>query len=124
MYGSTATMKSSVPNASSSLRPFGVDSTGLPATVTIARIWPSPGVTISSAIVDDRQLAAELGQPADPALPHAEVATAEHRSGAFDRRRGNIVPPGRSRLPVMMLSTWIAHWQIAPNCCVDTPTRP
>ena len=28
----------------------GVDSTGLPAMVTIARIWPSPGVSISSRI--------------------------------------------------------------------------
>ena len=30
--------------------PSGVDSTGLPAMVTIARIWPSPGVSISSRI--------------------------------------------------------------------------
>ena len=67
-------MKSSVPSASSSRRPFGVESTGLPAIVTSARIWPSPGVSISSASADDRQLAAELGQPAHPALPRAPDA--------------------------------------------------
>jgi hypothetical protein len=39
------------------------------------------------------------------------------------RKRRRVKSPG-ARLPVMMLSTWIAHWQIAPNCCVDTPTRP
>ena len=47
---STATMKSSDSSARASPAPSGVDSTGLPATVTIARIWPSPAVSISSRI--------------------------------------------------------------------------
>src|SRR5439155_200683 len=49
MYGSIATMNSSVASARSSRCPPGDDSTGLPALVTSARIWPSPAVSISSA---------------------------------------------------------------------------
>src|SRR6478736_5164878 len=48
-HRSTAIIASSVGSASSSLWPAGVDSTGLPATVISALIWPSPGVAISSA---------------------------------------------------------------------------
>ena len=44
-------MKSSRASASARRAPFGVESTGLPATVTSARIWPSPGVSISSSSV-------------------------------------------------------------------------
>src|SRR3954465_3386156 len=44
-------MNSPPPSASGSRSPPGVDSTGLPATVTRARTCPSPGVTISSTSV-------------------------------------------------------------------------
>ena len=47
---STAAMKSRPANASPSRLPSGVESTGLPAIVSIAWICPSPGVSISSRI--------------------------------------------------------------------------
>ena len=48
-YMSTATHHSSVASASSRRAPPGVESTGLPAKISMPRTWPSPGVVISSA---------------------------------------------------------------------------
>ena len=64
---STDTMHSRSPRAASSRAEFGVDSTGLPAMVTRARICPSPGVSISSAMHHGRQLTEGLRQLAHPA---------------------------------------------------------
>ena len=41
-------MKSSASTAVSSAAASGVETSGLPAIVTSARTWPSPGVAISS----------------------------------------------------------------------------
>src|ERR1700750_1603002 len=100
-----ATMKSRESIASPSRRPSGVESAGLPATVTNARICPSPGVSISSRIVapgrsppdagglDPLQhrrageLAAILGKPANPA-PVAVVVTGDHEASQVDGRLG------------------------------------
>jgi hypothetical protein len=46
---STATHHSSLASASSRRAPPGVESTGLPAKISMPRTWPSPGVVISSA---------------------------------------------------------------------------
>src|SRR6185436_8413922 len=81
MYGSTATMNSSDPNASSSRRPSGVDSTGFPATVTIARRQDLFGHR------RHRQLAAELRQAADAALPGADVPAPESEQRVHRRPR-------------------------------------
>ncbi len=62
-YGSIETMKSSPANACSSLRPFGVESTGLPAEVTSARICPLPGARISSASADTGNSLPNSGRP-------------------------------------------------------------
>ena len=36
----------------------------------------------------------------------------------------NMVPPGWSRLPVIAMRHWIAHWHSTPNSWVETPIRP
>ena len=60
---STAAMKSSPASASSRRAPSGVESTGLPERVSIARIWPSPGRLDLLAQRGDRELAADSGSP-------------------------------------------------------------
>ena len=52
MWISTQITNSSFSMARSIRRPFGAVRTGLPATVTSALIWPSPAVSISSAITE------------------------------------------------------------------------
>ena len=108
----------------------GVDSTGLPATVISARIWPSPGVSISSARHTTGQLAVDLGQAAHPRACAARTA-----------RRGPCrgVPPvlalpvgglgeHRAAGPVEVagehVSTSTSHDASVPNSCVHVPMRP
>ena len=79
---STLIMQSSPASASSSRSPPGVDSTGLPATVNSARIWPSPGVAISSARHDTGTWPEHLGRAAHAALPAAEVSARRPRARA------------------------------------------
>ena len=108
-YRSTLTMNSSVASAASSRSLFGVDSTGLPATVISARTWPSPGVSISSASVATGSSPRDLGQARAPGCASGPVVKPRppgSPSGAAGARAsGNIAPPGRSRLPVSTLST-------------------
>ena len=106
---STATMNSSPSSAASSRPPFGVDSTGLPARQTKARTWPSPGVSISSAMQTTGSSPSDSGIP-DPAVaaPEAHITLVAGRAlgvGGTDRGPRNMAPPGRSRLPVQALST-------------------
>ena len=69
--------------------PSGVDSTGLPATVSRARTWPSPGVSISSRSTETGQLAGRLRQAAHPAAPDVVVAAADQPGAdGVDRRGG------------------------------------
>ena len=101
---SIATMNSRLAKARSRRRPFGVDETGLPAIVSIARTWPSPGVSISSAIEAAgssplktlRPETRALKVPNPPGLvPGPVIGTA----GAV-----SIAPPTASRLPVTRFS--------------------
>ena len=122
-------MKSSASSARSSRPPFGVETTGLPATVTSARTWPSPGVSISSARHDDRQLAEGLGQPAHAARASARTARpcrcrpCPTSCAARRPRAVNIAPPARSRLPVSTFSTSTSQLASVPNSCVQVPMR-
>jgi hypothetical protein len=55
---------------------FGLDETGLPPTVTSARTWPSPGVSISSGSAvtgNSPNASGPIGDPTwlDPAEPRA-----------------------------------------------------
>ncbi|MNF98179.1 hypothetical protein D3C84_810330 [compost metagenome] len=116
-------MNSSPSRACSSCRPLGVDSTGLPATVTSARIWPSPSVSISSARADTGNSPEYSGRP-DTRLCQRlkcppEVVATRSTAGSV-----HSAPPTRSRLPVTRLITWINQWHSVPNAWVDTPIRP
>ena len=102
--------------------PAGVDD-GLPAMHTSPRIWPSPGVVISSASTDTGSSPPNSGSPrtrVDQAqVPAADQLLADH----VDRRAGEHRPPGRSRLPVRMLIACAAHCATLPYACVDAPIR-
>ena len=73
---SIETMRSRPSTAFSSRPLFGVESSGLPATVNSARTWPSPGVSISSASTDAGSSPKSSGQPAHAAAPAAEARRA------------------------------------------------
>ncbi|MCW2813963.1 MAG: hypothetical protein JWN84_1418 [Nocardioides sp.] len=118
-------MKSSESNASASPRPSGVESTGLPATVTIACTWPSPGSRISSAITDAGS------SPANSGTSRTRLRQRSWRPGPAMRRPTvstagsvNIEPPGESKWPESRLRQWIAHWHRVPKPWVETPIRP
>ena len=78
----------------------GVEATGLPATQTSALTWPAPGWS-SPPRARPRAFAAELRQPARtrecqaPRWPGADELLPTTSIAGL-----NIVPPGRSRLPV------------------------
>ena len=91
-----------------------------------ARTWPSPGVSISSAMVDDGispptsgcPLTRLFQRPIWKPLPFGSAAS----SGAAGV--GNMTPPGRSRLPVRMFSTSQPQVARVPNSCTHVPRRP
>ena len=108
---------------------MGVLSAGLPATVTSARICPSPGVSISSARhatgsspntsfaprtrLCQRPIEWPRPRPGSPLVFEAPAAA-----------RVNIAPPGRSRLPVRALTTSTSRLAVVPNRVVVVPIRP
>ena len=89
---STLIMQSSPARASSSRSPPGVDSTGLPATVNRARIWPGPGRGDLLGQARHGHVAEHLGRAAHPGLPATEVGDAplepRHRQVGDRRDRG------------------------------------
>ena len=85
-------MNSSEPSAADSRAPFGVLSTGLPAMVMSARIWPVARRLDLLGEAADRQLPEDLGQPADAARPPSE-ADALAASGLAARVRSRRPPP-------------------------------
>ncbi len=92
---SIAAMKSSESKASPSLRPSGVESTGLPAMVTNARTWPVTGRLDLLAHARGRELAAVLRESADPAAVEVEVAGPDEAAAHHvDRRLGEHHPAG------------------------------
>ncbi len=93
--------------------------------VSSARMRPGPGVAMSSASV------ATGSSPPNPGSERTRERLRENPPGPRTPRPTrstagvvNIVPPGRSRLPVRRLRAWTAHWQSTPNDWVDTPIRP
>jgi hypothetical protein len=67
--------------------PSGVESTGLPATVSSARIWPSPGVSISSRSTDTGSSPPNSGSPRTRLTPERRCARARAaRADRVDRR--------------------------------------
>ena len=126
---STETMKSTEANARSSRRASGVDTTGLPATVIIARICPSPGVSISSASVATGYSPKNSGSPFTrlcrrPNFTPRPVPVGFDVGPADVAGWANIIPPSRSRLPARMLTTSTSHDATVPNSCVQVPIRP
>jgi len=125
---SRLTMNSRLSSAAARRAPFGADSTGFVASVISARIWPGPGVSISSARqtignspitsgaprtrLRCRPSATPRPRPAGPLVFAANAAAC-----------GNIAPPGVSRWPVRMLSTSTSQLASVPNSCVQLPMR-
>ena len=122
-------MNSSCSKASSNCSLFGVESTGLPATVTIARIWPSPSVRISSAITaagyspsaSGNLRTRECPRPIRKPLPRPFSPRVVGLPAAGS---GNITPPGESRFPVTALTTSTSHDAVVPKLTVQVPMRP
>ena len=115
------TMNSRSANASASWLEFGVDSIGLPPTVTSA-------ADLTRARGED--LLGEDGRPGTRPAPRGgrSPASARDRSGtrvrcrarrgSSDRRRRasrTSHPPGRSRLPVNTLTTSMSHEAVGPE---------
>ncbi len=85
-YGSIETMNSSAAQRALEARPPGVDSTGLPARVISARIWPAPAVSISSASAATGSSPPNSGLPRtrlrQRAKPPSKPTSAESGSGS------------------------------------------
>ncbi len=123
------TIRSSVSSASASRSPFGVESTGLPATVKSARMRPSPGVRISSAMHEAGSSPNTSPRPLTRAAqrwtcvprprPGSPAVFDDPLTGVV-----NIAPPGRSRSPIRTLITSISQLASVPNACVVVPIRP
>ena len=100
------TMKSSFSKAAAMRLPFGAESTGLPASVTMARIWPSPGVSISSASAAEGRSPSVSGRPRTrlfqrpaPSRPPMRATRPMSNAGVV-----NIGPPSRPSRPETMFS--------------------
>ena len=107
-----------------------MDSTGLPATVNRARIWPSPGVAISSARHDTGTWPSTSGAPrtrvvhrpklgAPPSSPGMGRSVTGQAAG-----RANMAPPGTSKWRVRMFTTSTIQLASVPNSWLQVPMRP
>ena len=126
---SIASMKSSDSAARSSRPLFGVETNGLPATVTRARTWSSPGVSISSASADAGSSPKYSGSPRTRLCQRPNRMPFPPPPGPEEFRwpaaaRVNMAPPSRSRLPVSTFSTSTSQLACVPNSCVQVPIRP
>ena len=76
-----------------------------------------PASSISSRSAATGSSPPNSGSPRTRDCQRAEVPAADRGRVPTTSMAGvvNIAPPSRSRLPVTMLSSWIAHWQSAPN---------
>ncbi len=102
---------------------MGVDRTGFPAIVTMPRIWPSPGVSISSPSTATGNSPPNSGSPRTREC-HRAGPPVLHGSTASTAGVVNIAPPARSRLPVNTFSTSRSQVDTAPNAWVEVPMRP
>jgi hypothetical protein len=126
---STETMKSSSGSAASSRSASGALSTGLPAITISARVWPGPGVAISSARQETGTWPSTSGAPRTrdfqrwKTKPSANSGlgrlVSDHATGS-----AHILPPSRSRLPVNTFSTSTSHEASVPNSWLHSPIRP
>ena len=122
-------MKSRLANDLSSCSLFGVLSTGLPPTTTMARICPGPGVSISSAMsaagnspsASGKLRTRDFPRPVRKPLPTPGLPRVV---GPEATGSGNIAPPTMSRLPVTALSTSTNHDAVVPKLTVVVPIRP
>ena len=123
-HGSMLTMNSKSASASLIRAESGADNAGLPATVTKALIWPSPGVRISSASTATGNSERASGR-SDTRDRHRPVENP--RPLPFPGRKcggcENMAPPGESRLPVSTLTRSVAHDASVPNWVVCAPMR-
>ncbi len=93
------------------------------------RIWPSPGVAISSARQDTGTWPRTSGAPRTRlrhrpnSYPFAHCGLGSEES---DHAIGlpNIMPPGRSKLAVKMFTTSMSHDASVPNSWLHNPMRP
>ena len=122
-------MHSSEASARVRRAPLGVESAGLPATVKSARIRPSPGVSISSAMQAEGSSPKASGSPRTRLFQRPR-RTPLPRPGAPwvfagpTAERANIAPPGRSRFPVSTFRTSTSQLAMLPNSWVQVPMRP
>ena len=122
-------MKSSDSSARSRRSDCGVETTGLPATVTSARTCPSPGVSISSARHTTGSSPNASGRPRTrlfqrPSFTPLPTPGLPEVFRCAPAARVNIAPPSRSRLPVSTLTTSTSQLASVPNSCVQVPIRP
>ncbi len=122
-------MQSSCSRAGSRRPAPGALMTGLPAMVKSIRIWPSPGVPISSAMNAAGTWPSTSGTPEtrDDHLPKARgPSLAVDAIHAIGHATGlpHISPPGRSNFPTTMLTTSTSHDASVPNSWLQSPMRP
>ena len=118
-------MQSSWGRAASSRPESGAEITGLPQITTRALIWPSPGVSISSARHDSGTWPITSGAPRTR-LVQRPISTGSSRGRrAIDQATGlaHISPPSRSRLPVRAQITSGSHEARVPNSWLQVPMR-
>ncbi len=122
-------MHSSSGSAASRRAASGADSTGLPAMVMSALIWPSPGVAISSARQETGNWPSTSGAPRTRLRQRPNSKPSANSGGVSevsDQAMGfaNIEPPSRSRFPVSTFSTSTSQEARVPNSWVQVPMRP
>ena len=121
-------MNSRLSNASTILFEFGWDNTGLPAMVMKARIWPSPGVRISSCSAPGGSVPQNSGSPLTRVCQRFTGGTPSTKASLNTSTgimpTGNITPPGRSTLPVNTLIASCNQLDKVPKLCVQVPNLP
>ena len=107
---STLTMNSRSANASASWLEFGVDSIGLPPTVTRQRTRPAPGVRISSARSPAGNSPGNLGVTAHPRVPAPDPEPGSGAGPAASRRTtGDRHREHRSTRPIEVAGQHVDH---------------
>jgi hypothetical protein len=103
-----------------------LERTGLPATVTKPRIWPSPRMSISSAMAATGSCPPNSGRPRTRDFQRFQRLMSKTRPMRPRSMAGvvNMAPPSRSRLPVSRLTTSMSQEASQPNSFTLVPTRP
>ena len=109
MNMSILTIKSNDAKASSIFLPLGTDNTGLPHDVMNAFICPSPGVSMSSAMVEEGNSPPYSGNCLTRLCHLRNLLFLFLRCAILIAGEVNIAPPGLSKFPVSTLITLIAQ---------------